>query len=498
MALAPFFSNPETAQVLGWLYIILVNIVGGPYLGQRLSDSDTSEGTWSAIMLLPSFAFLRSVYYAGALNGGGKGVTLTSELYNGFELGMCAGDGPFCRSYLFLAVQWVVLMLLAAYFDRVLPGGVGIRQHPLFLFGVKRSAGVSADDGPVEADDVLAEDARAAGLVENMENEPFDGVVLHRLSKTYPGKKPVRAVRGLSLVARRGEVLCLLAHNGAGKTSAFRTLVGELEMSGGSAYVSGVSVEGQIEDVHRRMGVAPQQDVLWRDMTVQEHLFFYGRVKGLFGAQLKEAVAEAVDGVELAFARRRRVDALSGGMKRRLSVSIALVGSPEFVVLDEPSTGLDLLAREKLWAAILKARENRAVLLTTHSLEEAETLADRVGVMSEGRLRCIGPGDELKRRLGGGHRLSVSVGKNMMEQLHKEVQGVVPGVRVESEVGGYVEYVLPSGFGVGEVLKLMEGGRERLAIRDWAVGEGSLEDVFLRVTKEGREEREGEGLSVEV
>lgn len=486
LAFVPFFGNPETAQTVGWLFILLVNIVGGPYLGRRLSDDNTSEGTWSAIMLLPSFAFLRSVYYAGALNSGGKGVVVGSEIYNGRELGMCQGNGPFCRSYVFLSVQWIILMIAAAYFDRVLPSAVGNRLHPLFCFGFKRKAKY-IDSGDEEESgkgpDVREEEQRAANLVENMPTDPFDGVVLHKLSKTYPGRPAVRALRDLSIVARKNEVLCILAHNGAGKTTAFRTLVGELEPTAGTAFVNGNSILNEMDQVHRSMGVAPQQNILWDVMSVQEHLFFYGRVKNLSGQELKDAVEYALESVQLTFARKRKVKALSGGMKRRLSVSIAMIGRPNFIILDEPSTGLDILAREKLWESIEKSKNDKAIMLTTHSLEEAEALSDRVAIMSYGELKCIGKAEELKLRFGRGHHFSVSLPSHKVAELHDAITAIAPGATIETQLGGNIEYVLPKSFRIPDIFSLMQEKRDALEIRDWSINQSTLEDVFLEVTQ---------------
>lgn len=486
LAFVPFFDNPETAQTVGWLFILLINIVGGPYLGQRLSDDTTGEGTWSAIMLLPSFAFLRSVYFAGALNSGGEGVVLGSGFYNDTQLGMCRGEGPFCRSYAFLAWQWVVLMLAAIYFDQVLPSAVGNRRHPLFFLGFKRESKRIVDEdekGVDKGPDVMEEERRAEALTQDISTSGFDGVVLHKLSKTYPGRPPVKALQDLSLIAQKNEVLCILAHNGAGKTTAFRTLVGELEPTAGMAFVCGRSILNEMDQVHRCMGVAPQQNILWDVLTVQEHLFFYGRVKNLSGQALKDAVNNAMDSVQLTFAGKRQVRALSGGMKRRLSVSIAMIGEPDFIILDEPSTGLDILAREKLWEAVEKSKHNKAIMLTTHSLEEAETLSDRVAIMSYGKLKCIGKAEELKMRYGRGHHFSVSLPAKKVAELHDALTSIAPGARVETELGGNIEYVLPKSFKIPQIFALMKEMRDTLEIRDWSISQATLEDVFLEVTQ---------------
>lgn len=496
MALVPFFDNPETAQTVGWLFILLVNIVGGPYLGRRLGDDGTSEGAWAAIMLLPSFAFLRSVYYAGALNSGGQGVVLGSEFFTDVDLGMCRGDGPFCRSFAYLAWQWVVLMLAALYFDQVLPSAVGNRRHPLFCFGFTREAKYTEDEeltASNKGSDVVEEERRAEEIIQNISTSGFDGVVLHKLSKSYPARPPVRALQDLSIVAQKNEVICILAHNGAGKTTAFRTLIGELEPTSGTAFVNGKSILNEMSEVHRSMGVAPQQNILWDVLTVQEHLFFYGRVRNLSGQELKDEVENAMDSVQLEFARKRKVRALSGGMKRRLSVSIAMIGNPEFIILDEPSTGLDILAREKLWEAVGRAKHNKAIMLTTHSLEEAETLSDRVAIMSYGKLKCIGKAEELKMRYGRGHHFSVSLPAIKVAELHDALTTIAPGARVETELGGNIEYVLPKSFKIPQIFALMNEKRDALEIRDWSISQATLEDVFLEVTQRSDPENLKEG-----
>lgn len=492
MAIAPFFRNPETAQILGWLYILVISFIGGPFLGRRLSDENTSESTWSAIMLLPSFAYLRSVYYAGALNSGGKGVVIGSEQFNSAELGMCARNGPFCKSYAFLVVQWAVLLTLAFYFDLVFPTAVGNRLHPLFFLGFKRKTKYIAEESKKTSNeaDVANEEDRATAVMENIQNEPFDGVVLNKLSKTYAAKTPVKALRGLSLVARKNEVLTILGHNGAGKTTAFKTLVGELEATSGTALICGKSILTEMSDVYRLMGVAPQHDILWKVLSVEEHLYFYGRLKNLSGRALKDAVESSLESVQLTSARKRQARRLSGGMRRRLSVSVALIGGPQFIMLDEPSTGLDILAREKLWNSIEKAKEGKVIILTTHSLEEAETLSDRVAIISNGQLKCIGKVEELKMRLGRGYHLTVSLPASKVGALHEVIMKAVPGAEIETQVGGSVEYVLPKSFAVTEIFELMGREKEELVIRDWAVNQSTLEDVFMEVVERSRREEE--------
>lgn len=487
MFFSPFFADPGTAQILGWAYALIVNLIGGPYIGQRLAN-DSDESTWYAIMLLPTFALMRPIYFAGAFNSGGEGVTLQPRrTYSDVQLGMCAGSGPFCTSYLFLFAEWIFLLTFALYFDRVLPTAIGTRAHPLFFLGFKRDVS-GGDHNDVASHDkginVNQEDVLAKDLNEKMSEEPFGGVVIHNLSRIFSGKRPVYALSDVSLVVKQNEVLCVLAHNGAGKTTMFRLLVGELEPSSGNAFVNGHSILTNIDSVRQSMGVAPQKDTFWEDLTVSEHLFFYGRMKNLSGAQLKQAVAESLSAVQLEFARRKKVKRLSGGMRRRLSVSLAMIGNPTFILLDEPSTGLDINARQKLWESINRMRQDKVVILTTHSLEEAEALSTRIAIMSQGRLKCIGTADELKFLLGKGHRLSVWVPPSKVDEMHRIVMDFAPGATVETVVGGSIEYVVPRDVPVSTILEMISENKAELQIRDWSISQSSLEDVFMKVTRD--------------
>ena len=189
-------------------------------------------------------------------------------------------------------------------------------------------------------------------------------------------------------------------------------LCGLFEPTSGGAKVDGWHIRdpSELHKIHQTMGVCPQHDVLWGDLTGREHLLFYGRLKGLRGEALKREVTSTLEDVKLTFAADKPSGQYSGGMKRRLSVANALVGSPRVVYLDEPSTGLDPSARRTLWDCIVAAKgKNKSIVLTTHSMEEADALCDRLAIMARGKLRCIGKAAELKKRFGAGFTLTVSV-----------------------------------------------------------------------------------------
>ena len=205
----------------------------------------------------------------------------------------------------------------------------------------------------------------------------------------------------------------MLGPNGAGKTTLISMLTGLYSPTQGNAWVSGYDIRNQLELVQLQIGVCPQFDLLWSDLTVEEHLLFYARLKGVVPELEKEKVDQAIDSVMLKKFRHFKTSSLSGGMKRRLSVAISLVSDPKIVYLDEPSTGLDPENRRQLWDILAAQKGKRAVILTTHSMEEADVLCNRIGIVSAGILRCVAPQVRLKSIYGGGYHLYINCQKGM-------------------------------------------------------------------------------------
>lgn len=168
------------------------------------------------------------------------------------------------------------------------------------------------------------------------------------------------------------------------------------------------------------MGVCPQFDLLWPQLTVSEHLYFYARLKGIPNDEIDNKVMKAIEEVKLSKFADFPSSSLSGGMKRRLSVAISLVGDPKIVFLDEPSTGLDPDNRRQLWEVLAKCQKSRAILITTHMMEEADALCNRVGIITNGVLRTVAPQVTLKKVYGGGYRVSISLNREERKLVNRE------------------------------------------------------------------------------
>ena len=213
------------------------------------------------------------------------------------------------------------------------------------------------------------------------------------LTKQYG---PKTAVNSLSLGIGKGELFSLLGVNGAGKTTTIRMLTCLSVPTSGEAYVNGFSCTGESEKIKPLIGISTQDTAVAERLTVKENLEFMARLYGFGKEKTAERVNRTVADFQLEEVLDQRAGTLSGGWKRKLSIAMALIGEPSVLFLDEPTLGLDVLARRELWRVIEAMKGSLTIVLTTHYLEEAEALADRIGIMHDGALTALGTADELK------------------------------------------------------------------------------------------------------
>lgn len=217
------------------------------------------------------------------------------------------------------------------------------------------------------------------------------------LTKKY---KDLTAVDGLNLTVRQGELLSLLGVNGAGKTTTIKMLTGLTRSTSGDAYLNGKSILTESAAVKEMIAVSPQETAVAPNLTVRENLTLLAGVHGFSKAEAKAKAAELSDRFGLGEIANKKAGKLSGGWQRRLSIAMALISDPQILFLDEPTLGLDVLARSDLWDMIRALKGKMTVILTTHYMEEAEKLSDRVAIMKDGRLLLTGTPAEIKSRAG--------------------------------------------------------------------------------------------------
>ncbi|XP_013927414.1 PREDICTED: ATP-binding cassette sub-family A member 3-like, partial [Thamnophis sirtalis] len=216
-------------------------------------------------------------------------------------------------------------------------------------------------------------------------------LVIKELTKVYSSRDSCLAVDRISLAVSKGECFGLLGFNGAGKTTTFKMLTGDESITSGDAYVDGHSILANIKKVQQRIGYCPQFDALLDHMTGRETLSMYARLRGIPERYIGSCVENMLRGLLLEPYANKLIRTYSGGNKRKLSAGISLIGGPPVVFLDEPSTGMDPVARRLLWDAVARTREcGKSIIITSHSMEECEALCTRLAIMVNGQFKCLG------------------------------------------------------------------------------------------------------------
>ncbi|NXX85150.1 ABCA1 protein, partial [Urocolius indicus] len=264
------------------------------------------------------------------------------------------------------------------------------------------------------------------------EEEPMHlslGVSIQNLVKVYrDGKKT--AVDGLTLNFYEGQITSFLGHNGAGKTTTMSILTGLFPPTSGTAFILGKDIRSELSTIRQNLGVCPQHNVLFDLLTVEEHIWFYARLKGLSEKKVKEEMEQMAMDVGLPHKLKARTSKLSGGMQRKLSVALAFVGGSKVVILDEPTAGVDPYSRRGIWELLLKYRQGRTIILSTHHMDEADILGDRIAIISHGKLCCVGSSLFLKNQLGTGYYLTL---------VKKDVDSSLSSCRNSSSTVSYLK-----------------------------------------------------------
>ncbi|XP_055368383.1 phospholipid-transporting ATPase ABCA1b isoform X2 [Betta splendens] len=294
--------------------------------------------------------------------------------------------------------------VLTWYLEAVFPGQYGIPRPWYFPFS--RSYWFGEEEG--KSSKIPLNRKGNAGAV-YMEEEPAHlepGVYIENLVKVYRHGKKL-AVDGLTLGFYEGQITSFLGHNGAGKTTTMSILTGLFPPTSGTAYILGRDIRTDLSTIRQSLGVCPQHNVLFSMLTVEEHIWFYARLKGLSEERVKSEIEQILKDTGLPHKRSSRTSTLSGGMQRKLSVALAFVGGSKVVILDEPTAGVDPYARRGIWDLLLKYRQGRTIILSTHHMDEADILGDRIAIISHGKLCCVGSSLYLKNHLGTGYYLTL-------------------------------------------------------------------------------------------
>uniref|UniRef100_A0A3Q2DBH9 ATP-binding cassette, sub-family A (ABC1), member 1A n=1 Tax=Cyprinodon variegatus TaxID=28743 RepID=A0A3Q2DBH9_CYPVA len=417
--------------------------------------------------------------------------------------------------------------IMTWYIEAVFPGQYGIPRPWYFPFtrtywcGEKENKNINT---PLSKKTVCTEE-------DPSHIEP--GVYIENLVKIYSHGNKL-AVDGLTLKFYEGQITSFLGHNGAGKTTTMSILTGLFPPTSGTAYILGKDIRSELSTIRQNLGVCPQHNVLFSMLTVEEHIWFYARLKGLSEDKVKTEMEQIVNDVGLPHKRKSRTSTLSGGMQRKLSVALAFVGGSKVVILDEPTAGVDPYARRGIWDLLLKYRQGRTIILSTHHMDEADILGDRIAIISHGKLCCVGSSLFLKTHLGTGYYLTLvkrdydlslqscrnsastvsymkrtekedSVSESSSDAglgsepesetttidvslISKVIFKHVPEARLVEDLGHELTYVLPHQSAKdGAFVELFHELDDRLTdlgISSYGISDTTLEEIFLKVAED--------------
>ncbi|XP_053182105.1 ATP-binding cassette sub-family A member 2 isoform X5 [Scomber japonicus] len=431
-------------------------------------------------------------------------------------------------SMMMLIIDAAVYGVLTWYIEAVHPGMYGLPRP--WYFPLQRSywsgsgrvetwdwswcGGGSARLSVMEEDQACAMDQRRSEEMRGIEEEPSHlplVVCIDKLTKVYKTGSKL-ALNKLSLNLHENQVVSFLGHNGAGKTTTMSILTGLFPPTSGSATIYGHDIRTEMERIRQNLGMCPQHNVLFDKLSVEEHLWFYSRLKGMAEEDIRKEMDKMIVDLELSNKRHSLVQTLSGGMKRKLSVAIAFVGGSRAVILDEPTAGVDPYARRAIWDLILKYKQGRTILLSTHHMDEADLLGDRIAIISHGKLKCCGSPLFLKSTYGDGYKLTLvkkqSEGRGEGSQLQPPpslspssslspcsearvtqfIRQFVASCLLVSDSNTELSYILPSEAvkkGCFERLfQALEQSLDSLALTSFGVMDTTLEEVFLKVSEE--------------
>ncbi|OWF51665.1 ATP-binding cassette sub-family A member 3-like [Mizuhopecten yessoensis] len=483
--ISTFFNKANTgANVGGILYFLLYF----PYFFLANYYETMSRSEKLATCLIFNTGMALGVNTIGIYEGTGDGARWT----NFYKPATVDDNFSLLDSMIMLLADSVLYLLVTWYVDNVHPGEYGVPQP--WYFPVSKTYWCGARP---PSENYNHEELPSVTNPEKFERDPSGlrvGIKISGLRKVFgsgTGKKV--AVTNTTLNMYDGQITALLGHNGAGKTTTMSMLTGFIPPTKGTATVNGYDICTDILHVRQSLGMCPQHNILFDTLTVQEHLEFFAQLKGSEKRMIRQEVDDMISILELEPKRHSFSVTLSGGQKRKLSVGIALISGSKVVILDEPTSGMDPAARRQIWDILQKFRQGRTIVLSTHFMDEADLLGDRIAIMAEGVVKCCGSSLFLKKLYGAGYHLVVVKTKDCnVDELTKMIQTLIPTAVLESQISAELSYLLPfdQSAKFEELFEHIEKKSVELGISSFGTSATTMEEVFLKVGESSKEQDE--------
>ena len=449
--LSTFFKTAASGRVLTVIFLILIVFFG--YLNE-VYTLDAKDSVKHVLSLFPieCYELVISVMYEEVRN--------KREAF-GFEL---AGKGtddyryPVYWAFLWFIADTIIWFILFLFFNATLDRGFGaplIRWRDLIHFNFKKQKDIELDN---------IEDGQYIMQVQG-------------LKKQYSGKQTF-AVDDISFQIKRGEIIVMIGPNGAGKSSIINTVSGAIPATGGTLQLGQDEPSDLFAGIQKCLGIVFQDNVIIKLLSIREHLEIYGAFRGIDDDVLQQAIDFFADTLQLKEMLPNRAGDLSGGQKRKLCIALALLGNPPIIIMDEPTAGVDVQARQLIWKTISNLKDSTCII-TTHALEEAEAVSSRMFVVSRGKLPFIGTSSELREEFKCGYLLKLDCEPEAMDGILKFVQNYVPNAKTLPDRDDTI--TLPVDGQIPIMLSNLDQHKEELGYEDYSFSVEQLEDVLLRI-----------------
>ena len=317
-------------------------------------------------------------------------------------------------------------------------------------------------------------------------NKPTDILRIQNIFKTFDDGK--KALNGVSFNLYKNEIFALLGHNGAGKSTLINILTGLYPTTAGSAIYNNNNIltSNGLDKFRKYLGICPQHDVLFDDLTIEEHLEMFCVFKSVPKEKIKNEITKIIQDFDLTDKRKIKARNLSGGQKRKLSICISLVGGSSVIFLDEPTSGMDITSRRNLWDILKRYSNGRIIILTTHYMEEASVLGNRIGILSEGEMKCIGSPLFLIERFGKNINLNITKELNANDkEIINFIQNNIQNVDIEYEI--FTEEILfkipKDNFDGKKFFAILDSNYKNIKVKNYSISMSTLENVFINVSK---------------
>ncbi|GAB5359398.1 hypothetical protein AAMO2058_000540400 [Amorphochlora amoebiformis] len=390
---------------------------------------------------------------------------------NEFSMATCIG---------MLIFDFVLYLAIAIYAEKVLPTEWGVALKPWFCF----LPSYWCPTKPEENSEPRTFDDR----YEDTDSKAPVGIAIRNLEKRFGNQTAEEAaVKSINLDMYESQILALLGHNGAGKTTTINMLTGMLSPTSGDALIYGYNINTDMGQIRNNLGVCPQHNVLYDKLTVKEHLELYANIKRVPKSEIPERVRDLIAKVGLT----EKVGTFSMNLSgEKLSVAIALIGGSKTVILDEPTSGMDPYSRRSTWEMLKQAKIGRVLVLTTHFMDEADQLGDRIAIMHRGLIKCCGSSLFLKSKYGVGYTLTIDKADHAdIKSIKNTIHQSVPKAKLLSEVAGEISFQLPfsDSSKFPDMFDTLDKNKKEWGIHSYGVSVTTLEEVFLKVGHESEE-----------